>query len=337
MSSIPETERIAKAVARQLHKRGEQMVKVICVGNLVADAVARPVCELPAKGKLSLVDDLQLHSGGCAANTGAALAKLGVATAVVGKVGQDGFGDFMVDALSRAGLDVSGISRSAAYHTSASLVLVAPDGERSFIHALGANQELADTDVLDSQLAGGKILHVAGSFLLPKLDGQPTGRLLKRAHSLGLTTALDTAWDAQGRWASLLLPVLGEIDIFLPSIEEAKMITGLEKPQEIAAFFLERGVKIIGLKMGAEGSYVRDVAAEYWLPPYKVEAIDATGAGDSFVAGFLAGVVHNWDLERTGKFANAVGASCVTAIGATSGIRSWEETVRFMETGQWAG
>jgi sugar/nucleoside kinase (ribokinase family) len=311
------------------------MADVICVGLLVADAVARPVVEIPDKGKLSLVDDLQLHTGGCAANTGAALAKLGVSTVVVGKVGQDGFGDFMVQALSKSGLDVSGISRSADYNTSASLVLVDKDGERSFIHSFGANQDLTDTDVPDSVLEGGKILHVAGTFLMPKLDGEPTGRLLKRARDLGRTTSLDTAWDAQGRWGSVLLPVLEYIDIFLPSIEEAKMIAGLEKPEEIASFFLDRGVKIVGLKMGSEGSYVRSATEEYWIPPYKVEAVDATGAGDSFVAGFLAGVVHGWDLERTGKLANAVGASCVTGLGATGGIRSWEETVRFMETGKW--
>ena len=93
------------------------MAEVICVGNLVADAVARPVLELPEKGKLTLVDDLQLHSGGCAANTGAALAKLGISTSVVGKVGEDGFGDFLVQALSKVGLDVTGISRSKNYHT----------------------------------------------------------------------------------------------------------------------------------------------------------------------------------------------------------------------------
>ena len=311
------------------------MAEVICVGNLVADAVARPVLELPEKGKLALVDDLQLHSGGCAANTGAALAKLGISTSVVGKVGEDGFGDFLLQALSKVGLDVTGISRSKNYHTSASLVLVDSDGERSFVHSLGANQDLSDKDVPDSVLRGAKIMHIAGSFLMPKLDGEPTGRLLRRAKALGLTTALDTAWDAQGRWASLLVPVLGDIDIFLPSIDEARMVTGLEKPEEIASFFLDRGVQIVGLKMGSAGSYVRTATEEYWISPYNVPSVDATGAGDSFVAGFLAGIVHDWDLERTGKLANAVGASCVTAIGASTGIRSWEETVEFMETGKW--
>lgn len=311
------------------------MADVICVGNLVADAVARPVRELPERGKLVLVDDLQLHSGGCAANTGAALAKLGISTAVVGKIGDDGFGDFMIGALSKVGLDVEGISRSKKYNTSASLVLVDPDGERSFVHSLGANGDLSDEDVPDSLLRGAKIIHIAGSFLLPKLDGEPTGRLLKRARDLGLTTALDTAWDAQGRWASLIMPVLEYIDIFLPSIDEARMITELEKPEDIAGFFLEHGVKTVVLKLGAAGSYVRTADEEYWLAPYNVPSVDATGAGDSFVAGFLAGVVRGWDLERTGKLANAVGASCVTAMGASTGILSWEETVEFMETGKW--
>ena len=113
------------------------------------------------------------------------------------------------------------------------------------------------------------------------------------------------------------------------------MIAKLEKPEEIAELFLERGVEIVVLKMGAAGSYVRTADEEYWIAPYNVPSVDATGAGDSFVAGFLAGIVRGWDLERAGKLANAVGASCVTAMGASTGIRNWEETVEFMETGKW--
>ena len=169
------------------------MADVICVGLLVADAVARPVVEIPDKGKLSLVDDLQLHTGGCAANTGAALAKLGVSTVVVGRWDRT-VSEISWCRPSKSGLDVSGISRSADYNTSASLVLVDKDGERSFIHSFGANQDLTDTDVPDSVLEGGKILHVAGTFLMPKLDGEPTGRLLKRA---GIS-ALPHPWTQLG-------------------------------------------------------------------------------------------------------------------------------------------
>jgi sugar/nucleoside kinase (ribokinase family) len=99
------------------------------------------------------------------------------------------------------------------------------------------------------------------------------------------------------------------------------MITGKHEPRDVAQVLMDHGVKTVGLKMGDQGCYIRSKDAEIRLPIYKVCAIDALGAGDAFAAGFLTGVVRGWDLERTGKFANATGAFCVTALGATTGIR----------------
>src|SRR5690349_11103247 len=110
------------------------MAEVVCLGLLVADVVAKPVAEYPARGRLVQVDQMELHSGGCAANTAIALARLGVATAVIGKVGQDGFGDFLAGELARHGLDTSAVMRDDRAHTAATMVMVHPDAERSFIH-----------------------------------------------------------------------------------------------------------------------------------------------------------------------------------------------------------
>ncbi len=109
------------------------------------------------------------------------------------------------------------------------------------------------------------------------------------------------------------------------------MIASRHAPPEVAQFLLDHGVGVVALKMGEEGCYLRSSDEEFQIPAYDVTAIDATGAGDAFVAGFLTGVVKGWDLKRTGHLANAVGALCVTAIGATTGVRSFEETLRFME------
>ena len=119
---------------RSLVRRYFIMADVICLGILVADAVARPVREIPAKGKLVLVDDLQLSSGGCATNTGNALGKLSIDTGIIGKVGQDGFGDFLINTISSFGVNTEGIKRDPSTNTSATLVMVDEDGERSFIH-----------------------------------------------------------------------------------------------------------------------------------------------------------------------------------------------------------
>lgn len=307
------------------------MVDVLCLGIMVADVVARPLRELPQRGRLTLVDQMELHTGGCAVNTGIALAKLGVKTGVMGKVGQDGFGDFVLKELERYGLETAGVRRDSTVNTSATMVMVDPDGERRFVHYLGANAELVKEDIALELVPQAKILHVAGSLVMPKIDGQPTADILRQAKEMGVITSFDTVWDAKGRWMELIEPCLPHIDYFLPSLEEARMIAGRESPAEIADLFFSYGVQVVGLKMGEAGCYIKTSDLELRLPAYEVQAIDATGAGDAFVAGFLVGVVKGWDLEQTGRLANAAGALCVTAIGATTGVKSLEETLAFME------
>lgn len=303
------------------------MFDVTCLGIMVVDVVARPLRELPDKGKLVLVDRMELHTGGCAVNTGIALASLGCKVAVTGKVGQDGFGDFLIETLGGYGVDTRGVVRDPLANTSATMVMVDPDGERSFVHYLGANAGLTEQEIALDLIGRSRILHIAGSFLMPKFDGQPTANVLKWAREAGLTTSLDTAWDSLGGWLATIEPCLPYIDIFMPSFEEAKMIAGRDEPGDVADFFLGYGIEMVALKMGEKGCFVRTAGEEISLPAHSVEMIDATGAGDCFAAGFLAGVALGWGLGRTTRLANAAGAACITAMGATTGIKSMEETL----------
>ncbi len=302
------------------------MPEVLCLGNMVADLVARPLRAMPERGRLVLVDRTELHPGGCAVNTAIALARLGCSVGVAGKVGCDALGTFLVESLVRAGVDTRGVVRDPDHATSATMVLVDQSGERSFIHSLGANSfyRLADFDL--RLLNGIRILHVAGALVLPSLDGQPMAELLARARHMGVTTSLDTVWDASGRWMELLAPCLPHVDLFLPSLPEAAALSGLQEPRAIADFFLDRGVGTVALKMGDQGSYVKRGDMELPVPAFPVDAVDGTGAGDCFVAGFLAGELLGWDLERTVTLANAVGACAVTSMGATSGVMGLSET-----------
>ncbi len=306
------------------------MSDVVCLGILVAGVVAKPVKQWPEEGKLVLVDQMELHTGGCAVNTGIDLARLGVKVSVMGKVGNDAFGDFMIAALQREGIGTDGVQRQEGVNTSATMVCVAAGGERSFIHYLGANAELTDEDVDFEIIRGAKILHIGSALLVPKLDGEPLARVLRRAREMGVTTCVDTAWDSRGRWMELVGPALPYTDICVPSLEEARMITGEHEPEAIARVLLAAGVKTVGIKMGEQGCYVRAGGEEYLVPPFCVEAVDANGAGDAWVAGFLCGVVNGLSLLDTARLANAVGAMSVTAMGASNGVRSLPETEAFM-------
>ena len=316
------------------------MADAICLGILVADVIARPVDEYPKRGELTLCRQIEPSIGGCAANTGIGLQKLGVDTGIIGKTGSDGFGDFVRDVLSEQGLDARGVEKDATTPTSATMVMVSADGERSFIHCLGANATFTVDDVNWDLIKEARLLHVAGHFLMPNFDGAPCAQVLRRAKEMGITTALDTAWDASGKWMETLRPTLPFIDYFVPSYSEARRCvthlgSGKDSPENVARFFQDEGVGVVALKMGEVGSYIRagqnEEYREYKIPPFRVQATDATGAGDAFAAGFLAGILNGLDLETTGKLANATGACCVTEVGTVAGIRSLEETLAFIE------
>ena len=306
------------------------MAEITCLGILVADLLGRPIDELPPKGRLGLVEEMTLHIGGCASNTGIDLARLGVSTAVLGMVGADGLGDFIVQTLAREGVDIRGVRRHPSASTSATMVLISSDGERTFLHHTGGNAQFAESDVAWHVVEGSRVLHVAGALVMPALDGEPMARVLQEAGKRGVITSLDTVWDATGRWMQTLRPCLAYADYFMPSLAEAVELTGKREPREIARALRDCGVGTVCLKLGEEGCYVFDGEHELRVPVFRVTPVDGTGTGDAWDAGFLLGVLRGWNLEQSARFANAVGAMCVRAVGATSGIRSMEETLEFM-------
>lgn len=305
---------------------------IVCLGIMVADVVGRPLRAVPDPGRLVLVDEMSLHTGGCAVNAAGALARLDLPAEVVGKVGDDPFGEFLIRALERRGVGTRGVSRDSDAGTSASMVMVDPDGERRFVHYIGANARLTLDDVDPTIVEGASILHVAGSLVLPGIDGEPTAQLLQQARDAGVITFLDTVWDDTGRWMELLEPCLPHVDYFVPSLAEARALTGEDDPEAVARALIDHGVGVVGLKMGADGCLVLNQDGDLLrVPAFEVEAVDATGAGDAFAAGFIAGIWLEYSLEETARLANAVGALCVTGVGALGGVRSLEETQAFME------
>ncbi len=308
------------------------MYDVACVGILVADAIAKTVDKLPARGKLDLVDQLDLYTGGCAVNSGIAMAKIGLNTAVLGKIGNDGFGKFIYNSLKEENVNVDGLVLDSNSSTSASVVLVDSGGERSFLHCLGANSEFTDKDVDFGIIEKSKIVFIAGTMLMPSFDGEPCARVLKKAKEMGKYTALDTAWDSKGRWMKVLEPCMKYIDLFMPSYEEAVQLSSKEDAEDIADVFLSMGVKTAVIKLGKDGCFIKDSGGEkYKIPTYTdIKPVDTTGAGDSFAAGFLTGITEGWSLYECGKFANALGTHCIMAVGASTGIKSMEEIKAFM-------
>ena len=172
---------------------GVEKKKVLCAGIMCVDFIVKPVKEMPQKGKLTLVEKVEIHLGGCAVNTGVGLKKLGVDVAVMGKVGNDDLGKFVIGKLQEEGVEIDTIKISSEVNTSGTAVLVYPDGERSFIHSIGSNAHFSISDIDFDYVKKFQIFHIAGALLMPGFDGAPMAEAFKKAKEIGLITCLDTA------------------------------------------------------------------------------------------------------------------------------------------------
>ncbi len=306
-------------------------VDVVTVGVVCADVMVRPVEELPPRGTLSLVPQLEMHLGGLAAVTAVVMRRLGGSAAFVGRLGNDGFGDFIMGALHAAGVNTDGVKRVDDCHSSATVVLIGADGERTFLHHLGTTAQTCEADLDFTVISGARILHWGGPAITPMLDGPPMGRIFEKAHQLGVKTSMDTCYDGKGVWLPLIEPSLPHLDIVFSSLEEARHYTGRQEPESIADFYRSYGVETVVVKMGADGLFVKNGKEQHHIPAHRVKVVDTTGAGDAACGGFLYAFLNNWDLKRSGQLANAVGGLTVQRMGGAEAIRSLEDTVNFME------
>ncbi|QUI21032.1 carbohydrate kinase family protein [Vallitalea pronyensis] len=307
------------------------MADIICCGIATVDIITEGIHRMPEDGKLELVESISMHTGGCAVNTAIDLAKMGEDVGIMALVGEDGMGDFLATQLNKAKVHTAGLKRCKTTGTSSSIVFVNDTGERSFLHTTGANGMFSDRHMDWEMLKKGKILFIGGALLMATFDGLQTAHVLKKAQDLGIYTVLDTAWDSTDRWMKSMAPVLPYLDLFIPSQEEAEMLSGLKNEQKMAAYFMEKGAKGVVIKQGKKGCYVKTNEESFYMPAYTVDAIDTTGAGDAFVSGFLSGLLQKWPIQKTAQFANAVGAHCVSKVGASSGIPSQEKILQFIK------
>lgn len=304
------------------------MSDVLCVGILVADLLVQPVKQLPRGGGLELVEQIALFCGGCAANTAIAIVRLGFSAGVAGAVGDDALGDFLFSELNRCGVDTLSVVRARDSGTSASAILVDTAGERSILHSYGANAVYRGPDL--GAATGVRLLHIAGVGLLPSLDGELTVALLAEAKRLGFLTTMDTASDTSGRLRDKVVPCLPFLDVLLPSEAEAVALTGAADPDIQVRELLQLGARSLVIKRGPAGCTVATATTQVDLPAFSVTAVDTTGAGDCFSAGVIVGLLAGDGLIDAARLGNAVGAECVGALGATSGVRSLAAARRWL-------
>ena len=309
------------------------MKKICCVGILVADVMA-PINELPRLGELSRVESVTVHNGGNAMTAAVNLRRLGVESYLIGKVGNDVFGEGLLKGIREGGVCTDGVRIDKKDQTSVSIVLL-QKGERSFLHTVGANGSFNLKDIDFSIIENVDAVFLTGVFLMDSFDGEESVEFLRRCKEMGKTTFLDVCWDARSRWGDIINGYLPYVDYFMPSIDEAREIARFDgTPDEMADVFTSRGAKNVIIKLGSKGSYVRLSGEKRGriFPSVKAESVvDTTGAGDSFCSGFLSGFARNLPTEECMKLANSAGALCVSKMGAMSWATNFEDLKRYKE------
>ena len=311
------------------------MPDIACIGIATVDLIGQPIDSWPHTGQLQVFDHLTMATGGCSVNCAFALAKMGLSASLFVKTGADSLGDFVISEAKRLGISTDGIVRDPSTHTAFTMVCVNSSGERTFLHTFGANATLTADDIRLDLLEGHKIAYIGGAMLMPTFDGEQTAGLLKKIREMGITTVLDTAHNDRVKdWYAVIAPCLPHLNFFIPSDKEATQFAGgIEDPAELARFFRDNGAKNVVIKMGDKGSYLlAEDGQTAFAPVYPVEnVVDTTGAGDTWGAGFLAGLNLNMDLPEAMKLGNATAAHCIQAAGAATGIKSLADIQRFQQ------
>ncbi|HPB02866.1 MAG TPA: adenosine kinase [Bacteroidales bacterium] len=318
-------------------------MKIIGIGNALTDLMTQIESDdilrnlnLP-KGSMQLVDatmsqrasDATKHfkrtlaSGGSAANTIHGLARLGMKTGFIGKVGKDDLGDFFEKDMVKSGIQTHLIQ--SATPSGLALALVSPDGERTFATYLGAACELQDIDIDADVLKNYDILHIEGYLLQ---NYKLISHSIKTAKELGLKVSLDLAsYNVVEEHRDFLNEMIDlYTDIIFANEEESKALTGLE-PEESAKYLSQR-VDIAAVKTGPGGSFVAMNGEITAVPTQKIIPVDTTGAGDLYAAGFLYALSKGKSAYECGRTGSVIASEVITTIGAKIPEEKWSSLVQ---------
>jgi len=278
-----------------------------------------------------LIHSAALTVGSSSAIFACGAARLGLKVAFIGVCGGDIFGDFMLDEMQKRNVDVSNVIIRQNGQTGLSVILNQPfdyaQGDRAILTHLGLIADLQASDIPDSLLRQSRHLHVASYFLQTKLQTD-LPNLFQRAHSLGLTTSLDTNYDPSEKWLGFD-ELLSVTDVFLPNKTEALSIAKSDDV-ESASRQLASKSKLVAVKLGVDGAIVCKAQEIIRSSSISVNVVDTVGAGDTFDAGFIYGYLNNLGLEKSLRLACVCGALSTQQAGGTNGQPTLEKAMKYV-------
>ncbi|HEU4962580.1 MAG TPA: PfkB family carbohydrate kinase [Bacilli bacterium] len=326
------------------------MFDVLSIGEMIVDFT-------PGERGVGLerVPSFQKAAGGAPANVAVGVAKLGGRAAFLGKFGQDPFGDFLISTLKSYNVDTAGCVQTKEAKTGLAFIAVAADGEREFhfYRDPSADMLLHEDDIREDLIRQAQIVHIGSvTQLLPEAFAA-TVKALKIAREHNVITSFDVnfrlgIWRGREEEGKAKIRETASLsDVLKVSEEELRFLTDTDDLERGAAELLALGPKIVFVTLAEKGVYYLTDKHRGQIPTWRVEAVDATGAGDGFVAGFLRQLsdrvqgrsldlslsMHE-EIEEMAKYGNAVGALTVMGMGAIPALPTKEEVFRFMFAGR---
>ena len=305
---------------------------VSIIGLYILDVLGRPVTKIPEGGNVEFIDEIRLTVAGTAGGTVVDTAKLGLNSLAVGAVGDDEKADWVLLTLEKHGVDISAMQRLTGVPTSATILNVRPNGDRPALHVRGASDHFDVEPNTYDAVFDAPIVHLGGTGLLAKLDGKPSLVLLQEAKRRSCTVTFDLI-ATNDETINIVKPLLPYIDYFMPSIEEARDLSGQQSADDCADAMLSAGASACVFTLGPDGAYFADKDGQRKQSiAYDIEVVDTTGCGDAFDAGFIAALHHKMDLDTSLRFAQASAALVASGLGSDAGIRSFDDTINAMNS-----
>ena len=287
---------------------------VVGVGALNLDKLFK-VNMIAKEEEEACVLDFKESGGGSAANTVVGLARLELITGFVGMVAADKEGKFLLDELRKEGVDINGITVSKDGRSGTVMGYIDPKGDRALYVDPGVNDQLDLNDVDLEYVSGTEFVHLS-SFVAEKPFN--TQKMLIEQLS-GVKVCFDPGAIYARKGLAALKPIIKRSYAVFPNEIEVRLLTGQDY-REGAKKLIELGAELVAVKLGKRGCYVSDGKESHLIEPYIVEAVDTTGAGDAFCAGFIYGLIKGKDLFESGRLGNFVASRCVLKIGARTGL-----------------
>lgn len=306
----------------------------VSVGVTVLDIVGYPIVGIPPDETTQLVQKIQLCVAGTAAAPAVIAARLGMESTLIGAIGEDDVGEFLLAKLAHEKVNTHLMQRRSDMPTASTILPINHSGGRPNWHMPGAFLLLEPTPDMIQAIVDADFVHWGGVGLLFNIDGEKAATILRQAKAKGATITADLIGPGDHTLASITA-IASCLDYFMPSVDEALQISGRSTVEDAAEFFLALGVAACLIKCGSKGAYLAVQAGEReWVPALgNVSVIDTSGCGDAFCAGFTVGLANGFSPLDACRFATATAAQVATGVGSGAGVRDFLSTKKLMEAG----